>query len=84
MAGLCEGGEQVCLCLVQVGPGILGEQWFSGMVPRPAVSISFGNMQILGPHPRYSQTRNMVGANPALTERLCDSPGEPELTKVRK
>lgn len=53
--------------------------WLSGLVPRPTVSASPGNMQILGPY-----TRNLGGWGSALTRRLCDSLGEPELTKVRE
>lgn len=34
-----------------MGPGIVVEQWFSGMAPGPAVSASPGNMQILGSQP---------------------------------
>lgn len=58
-AGLCPGGERVCLCLVQLGamgPGVRVEGWLSGLVPRP-FGASHGNMQILGPY-----TRNLGGA----------------------
>lgn len=56
MAGMSRGGDRVCLCLIQVGvmgPGAMGEQWFSGVVFRPAASALSGNRQILGPHLRH-------------------------------
>lgn len=55
------------------------------MVPRPAVPVSSGNVQILGPHPRHPEPETW-GWGPALTQRLCTTkaPGEPELPKVRE
>lgn len=83
--GLCRG-ECVCVCLVRVGatgPGVRVEKWFSGMVPRPAVSASPGSMQILGPYPRHLKPETWGVGPSARSEAVWFSPA-PQLTEVKE
>ena len=75
--GLCQGGERVFVSFRRLQWG--QESWFSGVAPgASAFSIIWEFSRFSGP--RTSRTRS----SGRLTQRLGDSPGEPELTAVRE